>query len=81
MKLVNLLFLPSKTATRGVARLASLRLQLYEKKRLWHKCFPVNSAKFLRTSFLQNTSGRLLLCIAPSKRSGEFNIDQHSFPK
>ena len=27
------------------------------KKRLWHMCFPVNFAKFLRTLFLQNTSG------------------------
>ena len=27
------------------------------KKRLWHRCFPVNFAKFLRTSFLQNTLG------------------------
>ena len=26
------------------------------------RCFPVNFAKFKRTSFLQNTSGRLLLC-------------------
>ena len=33
------------------------------KKRLWHRCFPVNFAKFLRTFFfLQNTSRRLLLC-------------------
>ena len=31
------------------------------KKRLWHRCFTVNFAKFLRTPFLQNTSGRLLL--------------------
>ena len=31
------------------------------KKRLWHRCFPVNFAKFLRRSFLQNTSGGLLL--------------------
>ena len=31
------------------------------KKRLWHKCFPVNFAKFLRKSFFQNTSGWLLL--------------------
>ena len=31
------------------------------KKRLWHWCFAVNFAKFLRTPFLQNTSGRLLL--------------------
>ena len=33
------------------------------KKRLWHRCFPVNFTKFLRTPFLQNTSGRLLLFI------------------
>ena len=32
------------------------------KKRPWHRCFPVNFAKFLRTPVLQNTSARLLLC-------------------
>ena len=31
------------------------------KKRPWHRCFSVNFVKFLRTPFLQNTSGRLLL--------------------
>ena len=31
------------------------------KKRLWNRCFLVNFAKFLRTPFLQNTSGPLLL--------------------
>ena len=31
------------------------------KKRLWHRFFPVNFVKFLRTPFSQNTSGRLLL--------------------
>ena len=31
------------------------------KKRLWHRCFPVNFVKFLRIAFLQITSGRLLL--------------------
>ena len=31
------------------------------KKRLWHRSFPVNFAKFLRIPFLRNTSGRLLL--------------------
>ena len=41
-------------------------LQLLEacnfiKKRLWHRCFPVNFAIFLRTCFLQKTSRRLLL--------------------
>ena len=28
---------------------------------VWHRCFPVNFAKFLRTRFLQNTSRGLLL--------------------
>ena len=27
----------------------------------WHRRFPVNFAKLLRTPFLQNTSGRLLV--------------------
>ena len=31
------------------------------KKRPWHRYFPVNFAKFLRTPFLQNTSGQLFL--------------------
>ena len=31
------------------------------KKRIWYRCFPVNFAKFLRTPFLQNIFGRLLL--------------------
>ena len=35
------------------------------KKKLWHRCFPVNFAKFLRTSFLQNISGQLLLNHSP----------------
>ena len=33
------------------------------KKRLWHRCFPVNFSNFLRTHFLHNTSRRLLLAI------------------
>ena len=28
-------------------------------KRLWHRCFPVNFTKFLKTPFSQNTSGHL----------------------
>ena len=40
---------------------AGLRSATLLKKRLSHRSFPVNFAKFLRTSFLQNTSGRLLL--------------------
>ena len=41
-----------------VADLGSVTLL---KKKLWHRCFPVNFAKFLRKPFLQNTSGRLCL--------------------
>ena len=37
-----------------------LRLATLLKNRLWHRCFPVNFAKLLQTTFLQNTSGRLL---------------------
>ena len=33
------------------------------KQRLWHRCFPINFAKFLRTTFLQNKSGQPLLNI------------------
>ena len=36
------------------------------KKSPWRRCFPVNFAKFLRTPFSQNTSGRLLLHVAKS---------------
>ena len=42
-------------------KVAGLRPATLLKKRLWRRYFPVNFAKFLRTSFLQNTSGRLLL--------------------
>ena len=41
-------------------KVAGLGLKLYLKKRLWHRRFPVNFAKFLRTPFLQNTFGQLL---------------------
>ena len=40
-----------------------LGLQLYLKKRLQHRCFLVKFEKFLRTPFLQNRSGRLLLYV------------------
>ena len=36
-------------------------LQLYFKKRLWHRCFPVNFGKFLRTPFLIEQFRWLLL--------------------
>ena len=42
-------------------KVAGLRPAALLKKRLWHRCFPVNFAEFLRTPFLHNTSGLLLL--------------------
>ena len=42
-------------------KVAGIRPATLLKKRLWHRCFPVKFAKFLRAPFLQNASGRLLL--------------------
>ena len=42
-------------------KVAALRSATLLKKRLWHRCFSVNFAKFLRIPFAQKTSGRLLL--------------------
>ena len=49
------------------------------KKSLWHRCFPINFAKFLRTPFLQNTSGRLLLSFRESfKRVSSVSVHERS---
>ena len=42
-------------------KVAALRPATLLKKRPWHRCFPVNFAKLLRTLFLQNSSRRLFL--------------------
>ena len=42
-------------------KVAGIRPATLLRKGLWHRCFPVNFAKFLRTPFLQNTSRQLLL--------------------
>ena len=36
-------------------KVATLRPATLLKKRLWHRCFPVNFVKFLRTPFLHRT--------------------------
>ena len=41
-------------------RVTGLQVGNFLKKRLQNKCFPVKFVKFLRTSFLQNTSGDCL---------------------
>ena len=52
----------TEAATEGV--LWQKRPATLFKKRLWHRCFPLNFWKFLKIPFLQNTSGRLLLNLA-----------------
>ena len=53
-----------ENATAGVSffsKVSGLRPTTLLEKRIRHKCFPVNFAKFLRALILQNTSGRLIL--------------------
>ena len=45
-------------------------------KRLCHRCFLANFAKSLRTAFLQNTSGRLLLYNLSTKKYGLYSYRQ-----
>ena len=44
-----------------VSFIITLQASGLQKKTFWHRCFPMNFAKFLSIPFLQNTSGRLLL--------------------
>ena len=61
----------------------SLRPATLLKERRWHRCFPVNFVKFLRTPFLQNTSGQLLLFFQPNRLSdwgpGELFFLKHNY--
>ena len=47
-------------------KVAGLRLATLLKNSLWHRCFPVNFAKFLRTSFFTEHLRWLLLEVANS---------------
>ena len=44
----------------SIHKIAEVRPATLLKKRFWHRCFPVNFAKCLRTPFLQNTFRRPL---------------------
>ena len=50
-------------------KVADLTLATLWKTGLWYRCFSTNFTKFLRTPFLQNTSGRLLLLVAVFKKA------------
>ena len=47
----------AKFAGKHPCQVSLLTKSFFKKKRLWHRCFPVNFAKFVKTPFLQNTSG------------------------
>ena len=49
-------------------KVAGLRPATLLKKRRWHRCFPVNFVKFLRTPFLKNNSRWLLLYLVSYKK-------------
>ena len=49
----------SQNSQKNTCARASFLIKL--QVRLWHKCFHMKLAKIIRTSFLQNTSGQLLL--------------------
>ena len=53
---------------------SGLRPATLLKKKLWHRCIPVNFTKFLRALFLQNTSGRLLLSALQNSRKLQLKV-------
>ena len=66
MKKVNLKYFSKFTGKHlcqspFLTKVAGLRAATLLKKRLWHRRFPVNFAKFLGIPFLQNNPERLLL--------------------
>ena len=56
-------------------KVASLRPATLLKKRLWHRCFPVNFAKFLRTPFFTEHLRWLLLHLRHSTWSLRHFLD------
>ena len=52
-------------------KVAGLRPATLLKKRLWHSCFPVNFAKFLRTPFFLEHFWWLLLHMGATKATNE----------
>ena len=53
------------------------------KTRLWHRCFPLNFTEFLRTPFVQNTFGWLLLTVPRKyvntfKARSQTSINKHN---
>ena len=58
-------------------KVACLRPAFLLKKGLWYRCFPVNFAKFLRTPFLQKTSGGCFSSLLVSILADWNKLDHH----
>ena len=52
-------------------KVAGLRPATLLKKRLWHRCFPVNFTKFLRTPFIIEHLWWLLLIFGSAENNGK----------
>ena len=50
------------------------------KKRLWHRCFPVNFEKFIRAPSVQYTSRRLLLFNCLTTLNNFISLEVQCFP-
>ena len=59
---------------------SGLRPATLLKKRLWHRCSPINFAKFLRAPFLQNTSGVCFCWYNVLQRAGSEFFANDNFP-
>ena len=60
-------------------KLQAWDLQLYLKKKLWHRCFPVNFVKFLRTPWLkEHLRWRLLRKSSTTKEFADLNVGEQN---
>ena len=73
----NLFFKISQYSQENACVGLSSLIKSFMKKRLQHRCFPVNIAKFLRTPILKNICERLFL--ESNKRKGVFRTLQNIF--
>ena len=65
-----------KTPVSGSLEACDLKHATLLKKRLGHRCFPMNFTKFLKEPFLQNTSGRLLLYSVENLSARSYSVNK-----
>ena len=65
---------PEVFCRKGVLKYSDLMPAILLKKRLWHRCFPVNFAKILKAHFLKNISGGCFCPVIPWKMVSRYTI-------